>query len=102
MRQMEQPVSIPTYVPAVNITRITAKHTLGRLPITSIDAPEYICGMARRIGYTGRSATDLAIYRLKVRLNQQSGVTTLSTMFVVDDGKFIDYEQWQHDHEQPS
>ena len=102
MKQMEQPVSIPTYIPAVKISRITAKHTLGRLPIATIDEPGCVCGMARRIGYTGRNATDLAIYRLKVRLAQQSSVTTLSTMFVVDEGRFIDYEQWQHEHEQLS
>ena len=102
MKQMEQPVSIPTYVPTINIRRITAKHTLGRLPIATIDEPECVCGMARRIGYTGRNATDLAIYRLKVRLAQQSSVTTLSTLFVVDEGRFIDYEQWQHEYEQLS
>lgn len=96
MKQHELlPTTLPTFIPLASVTRITAKHTLGRLPIATVDAPQCVCGMARRIGYTGRNASDLAIYRLKVKLGSESVVTTLPTMFVVDKGRFIDYEQWR-------
>ena len=90
--------TLPTFVPMVKVSRITAKHTLGRLPIATLDTPESSCGMARRVGYTGRNASDLAIYRLKVKFDRQNAVMTLPLLFVVDDGKFIDYQEWQREH----
>ena len=98
MMQQEQNITTFTFVPMAKVSRITAKHTLGRLPIATLDAPDCSCGTARRIGYTGNHAQDLAIYRLKVRLGPQTGVTTLPTMYVVDEGKFIDYEEWVQAH----
>jgi len=99
MKQQEQVYTvIPTFVPLTSITRITAMHTFGRLPIATVDAPERICGMARRIGYTGREPSDLAIYRLKVKLGAENYITMLPTMFVVDEGRFIDYQEWQQTH----
>lgn len=99
MKQQEQVfTALPTFIPLANVTRITAKHTLGRLPIATVDAPECICGMARRIGYTGREPSDLAIYRLKVKLEAENYITTLPTMFVVDEGRFIDYQEWKQTH----
>lgn len=85
-----------TYKPAISIVRITAKHTLGRIPIAPIDTPESICGTARRVGYTGRLDSDLAIYRLKVKNKEPRYTVTLPGLFVVDEGVFVDYEQWRH------
>lgn len=94
---MQQNDSIPSqhmYTPAVGITRITAKHAMGKVFVTSTDAPDRICGIARRIGYTGKQDNDLAIYRLKVRSDPSAPVVTLPKLFVVDGGIFVDYEQW--------
>ncbi|QBD78706.1 hypothetical protein EPA93_23070 [Ktedonosporobacter rubrisoli] len=80
------------YAPLGGIGRITAKHTLGKIPITTVDEPDRVCGMARRVGYTGRNSTDLAIYRLKIQVDDR--IITLPMLFVVDGGVFIEYEQW--------
>ena len=90
--------TLPTFVPMVKVDRITTKHTFGRLPIATLDTPERSCGTARRVGYTGKNAFDLAIYRLKVKFDRQNAVMTLPLLFVVDDGKFIDYQEWQREH----
>ncbi len=82
------------YTPAVGITRITAKHAMGKVFVTSTDAPDRICGIARRIGYTGKQDNDLAIYRLKIKTDPAAPVVTLPKLFVVDGGIFIEYEQW--------
>ena len=84
-----------TYIPAIAITRITARHTMGRIPIALADKPECVCGMARRVGYTGTCDSDLAIYRLKVKEHMNANATMLPTLFVVDEGLFIDYNVWQ-------
>jgi hypothetical protein len=94
---MQQDTSLPSqqvYAPAVGITRITAKHAMGKVFVTSTEAPDRICGIARRIGYTGKQDNDLAIYRLKVKVESSSQVVTLPKLFVVDGGIFVEYEQW--------
>ncbi len=88
-----------TYRPAVAITQITARHTMGRVPIALADDPSCVCGMARRVGYTGTHDNDLAIYRLKVRENAEANATMLPTLFVVDGGLFVDYDVWQKKRE---
>ncbi len=84
-----------TYIPAISVTQITVRHTMGRVPVAMEDKPECVCGVARRIGYTGTNGNDLAIYRLKVKENVNDNATTLSTLFVVDGGLFVDYYLWQ-------
>lgn len=83
------------YVPATAITQITARHTMGRVPIALAGSPEYVCGMARRVGYTGTHDNDLAIYRLKVKEHINGNAMMLPMLFVVDEGFFIDYDEWQ-------
>ena len=87
-----------TYIPAVAIAQITARHTMGRIAIALADNPECICGMARRVGYTGTRDNDLAIYRLKVKEHANANATMLPTLFVVDEGLFVDYDMWQKKH----
>lgn len=84
-----------TYIPVCAIERITAKHLMGRVPIAQVDKPEKVCGVARRIGYTGTHDYDLAIYRLKVKEHEKSDAIMLPTLFVVDGGSFVDYDEWQ-------
>ena len=83
------------YIPAVAIAQITARHTMGRIAIALADNPECICGMARRVGYTGTCGDDLAIYRLKVKEHANANATMLPTLFVVDGGLFVEYGVWQ-------
>ena len=87
------------YRPVGPITQITARHTMGRVLIALADKPEQVCGVARRIGYTGTHDNDLAIYRLKVREHENANAMTLSTLFVVDGGLFVDYHVWQQQRE---
>ncbi len=91
---VQQRVSFPlcTYVPECGITQITTRHMMGKVPVVMANEPDHICGFARRIGYTGKTEHDLAIYRLKVACNGK--VITLPALFVVDGGIFVDYEQW--------
>ncbi len=88
-----------TYIPTVAITKITARHTMGRIPIALADNPNCVCGMARRVGYTGTGDCDLAIYRLKVKAHANSNAMMLPTLFVVDEGLFVDYDVWQKKRE---
>ena len=82
-----------TFVPSIHVTRLTARHSLGKLRLATAEMPTQLCGMAQRIGYTGRGADDLAIYRLKIHL-QNGRYMTLSDLFVVEQGKFLLYENW--------
>jgi len=84
-----------TYRPFVAIVQITALHTMGRVAIALADKPDCVCGMARRIGYTGMRDNDLAIYRLKVKEHANANAIMLPTLFVVDEGLFVEYEVWQ-------
>lgn len=83
-----------TYVPVVAIGRITLKHSLYRLPIATTVAPDSICGVALRVGYTGRQENDLAIYRLKIKIGNNLPVMTFPGFFVLEQSVFVDYEQW--------
>lgn len=95
MNSQEKKEGQETYLPAMPITQITARHTMGRIAITSVDNPGSVCGMARRVGYTGTHDTDLAIYRLKIKEHSNANAIMLPTLFVVDEGLFVDYTVWQ-------
>ncbi len=85
------PASQQTYIPAVTITSATFKHSWGKLPVATTGAPERICGEARRIGYTGKSETDFAIYRLKIKSYQGLPTVTLPNLYIIKDGLFVEY-----------
>jgi len=91
----EQSVKQTVFIPAPPISRITAKHMLGKISVSQLDSPEDICGIARRIGYTGKRGDDLATYRLKIRMGSTKFFETLPAVFVVDDGIFVDYNEWR-------
>jgi hypothetical protein len=95
---MQQNIQIPkqaVFVPMVPIDRITIRHTLSRLPVAMQGEPDRICGMARRVGYTGKEADDLAIYRVKIKTDKQKSFVTIPKLFIVKDGIFQDYDQWK-------
>jgi len=90
------------YRPVVAIAQITARHTMGRVAIALADDPSCVCGVARRVGYTGTHDNDLAIYRLKVREHENANAIMLPTLFVVDGGLFVDYDVWQRKQSCPA
>ena len=83
-----------TYISAVAIDRITLKLSLYRLQVATVDAPDQVCGVAQRVGYTGRQDNDLAVYRLKIKAGNDLPVITLPGFFVLEQGIFVDYERW--------
>ena len=88
-----------TYVPAVPISRATYRKSWNKIPVATTDAPNQICGMALRVGYTGRQDHDLAIYRLKVRAGQANLVFTIPGFFVIEQGMFVDYDHWLNNNQ---
>ena len=99
MNQHLQAQSQQTYVPALVLSQFTLKHSLQKFPVAVKGATDHICGTAQRVGYTGNSGDDLAIYRLKVKLGKNFSTITLPGFFVVEDGVFINYEQWCRNRE---
>lgn len=85
-----------SYIPAIAMPRATLRHSLLKLPIAQWTKPDHICGFAQRVGYTGNQDKDLAIYRLKIKNNNNQHTFTLPGLFVIENGIFIDYEQWRN------
>jgi hypothetical protein len=54
------------YRPSLKFTRATRLHSYARLALVSAASPDHPCGQARRTGYLGPAAEDLAVYRLKI------------------------------------
>ncbi|MEO6888746.1 MAG: hypothetical protein ABI456_06145 [Ktedonobacteraceae bacterium] len=80
------------YIPNIDDGRLelTVKHSWKRLPLSFAETPEQPCGLALRIGYTGKQEADLAIYRLKPR--GTGGYTiTLPLLYILQDGVFVPY-----------
>lgn len=86
-----------TYIPAVAIARATLKHSWNKLPVATAAVPDQICGEARRIGYTGKLESDLALYRLKIRAGKGLPTMTLPSLYIIENGLFMDYEQWMQE-----
>ena len=87
------------FVPTPPVQRITTRQTLGRLQVAPLKQPEAVCGVARRTGYTGKGNEDLATYRLKIKREGSREFMTLPSIFVVENGIFLDYETW-HSNQQ--
>ena len=60
---LPQPISRPVIVALPG----TLKHSLRKRAIATVEVPDRVCGMARRIGYTDPLEMDLEIYRLRVK-----------------------------------
>jgi len=88
------------FVPSISIKSITVRHTLGRLLVAPHGSPTNVCGIARRIGYTGKRDHDLAIYRLKIKTLTHKAFVTLPMLFVVEGGIFVEYEQWKKNNQE--
>ncbi|GAC1366704.1 MAG: hypothetical protein NVS2B12_17910 [Ktedonobacteraceae bacterium] len=95
---MEERMSLSgqqTYIPTVAIIRATLKYSSGKLPVSTMSNPGQICGEARRIGYTGKLDSDLALYRLKIKTGKDHPTFTLPGLYIIENGVFQDYEQWK-------
>lgn len=88
-----------TYIPSVAIIRATLKYSANKLPVSTLSNPEQICGEARRIGYTGKLDSDLALYRLKIKMGKEYPTLTLPGLYIIEEGFFQDYEQWRQKDE---
>lgn len=88
----QQALPQPTYQPAIVPIPGTLKHSLRKMSIATIEAPTRICGVAQRIGYTGTLETDLAMYRLRVKFNNEHIAVTLEGFFVLEKGVFRVYQ----------
>ena len=84
-----------TYIPSVAIIRATLKYSSNKLPVSTLSNPEQICGEARRIGYTGKLDSDLALYRLKIKMGKEYPTLTLPGLYIIENGIFQDYEEWR-------
>ena len=82
------------YIPLFALLDATFKHSLAKIQVVAIHAPDQICGIAQRVGYTGNRENDFAMYRLKVRGGNERSTVTLPGFFVIHNGIFIDYESW--------
>lgn len=82
------------YIPLFAMLNATFKHSLAKIQVAAMQAPDHICGTAQRVGYTGNRESDLAMYRLKVRNGNERSTVTLPGFFVINNGVFIDYESW--------
>ena len=96
MNQQRQELFQQSYVPVVAMPHATLRHSLLRLPIALHTAPDRACGFAQRVGYTGNQDTDLAIYRLKIKGTRDIPTITLPNLFVIENGIFVDYDQWRN------
>jgi len=85
-----------TYLPTISDASPVFEHSLRSIPIVTRDTPDIVCGVAWRVGSTGKSRSDLAIYRLKLKIAFAGLRTaTLPGFFVIENGIFVEYEQWR-------
>ena len=87
------------YVPLISILGATYRHSLSKVQIAAINAPDQLCGIAQRVGYTGSRDSDFAIYRLKVRSRNNRSTITLPGFYIIKDNMFIDFERWSKSQE---
>jgi len=81
------------YLPAAVPSSGTRQHSLSKYLLARRETPDRVCGLARRVGYTGTKETDFALYRLKVRATPDVLAVTLSDFFILEDGLFRVYER---------
>jgi len=82
----------PTYQPATVPIPGTLKHSLRKIALATLERPDRVCGVARRVGYTGTLETDLAMYRLRIRPDSEHTPVTLAGFFILEKGIFHAYE----------
>jgi len=85
-----------TYIPAIGDASPIFEHSLRIVPIVVRGVPDVVCGIAWRVGSTGKGRGDLAMYRLKLKMHFAGLRTaTLPGFFVIENSIFVEYEQWR-------
>jgi hypothetical protein len=71
------------------------------MPIAPKEAPGQIRGIARRVGHTEGPGENLAIYRLKPKVEDGDRLVTVTLpgFFVIEHGQFVPWEQRLPDEE---
>jgi hypothetical protein len=88
-----KPITV-TYISALSDTPSLFRDSLKRVPFTRSDAPDQIYGVGVRVGATGRTDYDRALYRLKLKICFAPSQTTatLPGFFVLENGAFVVYD----------
>jgi hypothetical protein len=88
----QQELSSGAYMPHTGSSAYPLRH----LSIATVTEPEHICGVAHRIGFTGKDMEALPMYRLMVTEQDHSDRLMLPFFFVLEKGVFVEYEHWCH------
>ena len=99
MQSSQQVPPQQTYLPAMIPVVGTLKHSLRKVALARLEAPNQACGIAQRVGYTGTLETDLAIYRLRIRQSLDRQAVLLPGFFVLKEGVFRAYQDASEDHQ---
>jgi hypothetical protein len=77
------------YKPAIALDEATKQRSLARIPLVATDIQGTMCGYARRVGYCGPKRSDLALYRIKIRVEgKRYPAMTLPGLFILKGGSF--------------
>ncbi len=82
------------YIPVEHDIPSRFRDSLKRVPFTRVDDHSQVYGMALRVGATGSTDNDRALYRLKLKLCFAPSQTTatLPGFFIVENGTFTVYD----------
>jgi len=82
-------ISYPIYIP-----RGTTTHAVGKLLVTTRDAPNKVRGEAYCIGYIDAPERSYGVYQIHIKTAFSSGKLALSLLFVLDNNVFHEHEEW--------
>ena len=99
MQSSQQVPPQQTYLPAMVPIVRTLKHSLRKVALARLEAPNQVCGVVQRVGYNGTLETDLAIYSLRERQSPDRQADILPGFFVLEEGVFRAYQDASEDHQ---
>lgn len=78
----------------ISIPRGTTTHAVGKLLVTTRDAPNKVRGEAYCIGYIDAPGRSYGVYQIHIRTTFSSGKLALRLLFVLDNNVFHEHEEW--------
>jgi len=78
----------------ISIPRGTTTHAVGKLLVTTRDAPNKVRGEAYCIGYIDAPERSYGVYQIHIKTAFSSGKLALSLLFVLDNNVFHEHEEW--------